>query len=40
MKEYAKPTNLEEAEILIGYDSVRKAYDCVPCEIKECEPIE
>ena len=30
----------EEAEILIGYDSVRKANDDVSCEIKEREPIE
>lgn len=30
----------KKAEILIGYDSVRKANDDVSCEIKECEPIE
>lgn len=30
----------EETEILIGYGSIRKASDSVPCEIKEREPIE
>lgn len=30
----------EEAEILIGYDSVRKANEDVSCEIEEREPIE